>query len=384
VKIVATSGNFHPDIGGPANYLRGLLPRLQGRGHSVSVVCFGNPGIDTHRGYPIRRVPRRGGAIRRAVCFGAASYRSIRGGGVVYVNTYPLPAMAAAWQQRKPYVVKYVTDPLWRRAIHQGWVPPDVDIHRFQYARGPLIMRIMRTVGRFYAKRAAAVIAPSRALATIIRGWGVHPDRIRVIPNAVDIESFSRLPDQREARRKLSLSGRVVLSLGRLAAVKRIDRLLLVMPELARMFPDINLVIAGEGPDRGYLEAAATRQGLQGRVRFTGRVDHRTAMLYLRAADILVVASDWETFPHTILEAWAAGTPVVATPVGGIPEMIRSGDSGILTPPEGIKRGLAEALESSSLSLHLVAGGRERVQGYAWGPVVKQTEAVLKGAINER
>jgi glycosyltransferase involved in cell wall biosynthesis len=107
--------------------------------------------------------------------------------------------------------------------------------------------------------------------------------------------------------------------------------------------PGVSFVIAGDGPDREDVESEAHTLGLDGRVRFLGAVSRADVVRLFRAADASLLSSTWENLPHSVLEALAAGTPVISTAVGGVPEVVHDGENGILVPP-GDPQALADAI----------------------------------------
>jgi glycosyltransferase involved in cell wall biosynthesis len=107
--------------------------------------------------------------------------------------------------------------------------------------------------------------------------------------------------------------------------------------------PGVTLAIAGDGPDREPLERRATELGLAGRARFLGSLPRDGVLRLFRAADAVVLSSAWENLPHTVLEALAVGSPVIATSVGGVPEVVRDGENGLLVEPND-PRALADAI----------------------------------------
>ena len=169
---------------------------------------------------------------------------------------------------------------------------------------------------------------------------GVPPVRTRVISNGVD---FDRLDAQTgpDLRAALGLGAEAVVlaCLGQLHPVKGQDVLLRALTALP---PHVILLLAGEGPERTVLERQAAAAGLAGRVHFAGRVDP-VAPVY-RAADIVVQPSRAEGFGLVLAEAGGFGKPVVATRVGGIPEVVVDGETGLLVPKED-PAALAAALD---------------------------------------
>jgi glycosyltransferase involved in cell wall biosynthesis len=105
----------------------------------------------------------------------------------------------------------------------------------------------------------------------------------------------------------------------------------------------VSLLVAGDGPDLDDVRREATERGLDGRVRFVGPLGRDDVLTLFRAADASLLSSSWENFPHTVVEALAVGTPVIATAVGGVPELVRDGSNGLLVPA-GDAGALADAI----------------------------------------
>ena len=121
------------------------------------------------------------------------------------------------------------------------------------------------------------------------------------------------------ARRSSSFDGDVLVFAGRLGPQKALG---VALQALAAR-PDVTLVVAGDGPERAALERRAGELGLDGRVRFLGSVPREAVLRLFRAADASLLPSAWENFPHTVVESLAVGCPVIATAVGGVPEVVR-------------------------------------------------------------
>jgi glycosyltransferase involved in cell wall biosynthesis len=188
-------------------------------------------------------------------------------------------------------------------------------------------------------RRFDAVIAVSRQLASQLRGKRVRPERLHVIPNGLS----DRVPvaDRSEARARLNLpvDGVVIGWVGRLIPIKGADVFLRALRHLD--FP-LTISVIGDGSERARLEAMVGPEGLTDRVRFHGTVPE--AGRYLSAFDVFVLSSRSEGIPVTLLEAMAAKVPVVATSVGGVPEVVGP-EEAIVVPPED-PVALAEAIRS--------------------------------------
>ena len=215
------------------------------------------------------------------------------------------------------------------------------------------------------AQRAAAVVTVSQALKDKVAALGVNPDRIAVLRNGVDLDRFA--PRDRIAiRAKLGLQGPVWLTVGNLVELKGVH---LVIEALARV-PDATLLIAGNGPEEHKLRGLVGRLGLGTRVRFLGVIPHAELCDYYNAADAMVLASSREGMPNVVLEAMACGTPVVATPVGGTPELITTDEAGQL-----MRERSPEALVSAWNKLRAAKPDRVATRRFAerlgWQPVIE-------------
>jgi len=236
-------------------------------------------------------------------------------------------------------------------------------------------IRAFEALDRRCLRSADAVVAVAASVREALARSGVPPDRIHAIENGIDGEAVAReATSAREAVRAewgLAPDEPCVLSLGRLSPEKGQDTLLAAWVRLA--LPRGALVLVGDGASRAGLEAAAAA-ARPGSVRFVGwRTDPWRC---LGAADVLVLPSRTEGLPLALLEAMAAGIPVVATRVGGMPEALHEGRCGRLVPPDdpgALRDALRAALDPVG-SRPLVAAARARVaERY---PVERQVRAL--------
>ena len=225
------------------------------------------------------------------------------------------------------------------------------------FARVPLILAAEQNVytakkrrhahfERLLATGTFRVVACCQVVADAYhRQTGVASEKIAVVYNAVAFDPLPSAEERASARALLGLrpDALVVGTLGRLTEQKAHRTLLEAVARLALRLPHVALVIAGDGPLRGELEAQAVRLGLGDRVRFLG-VRRDRATLY-GAMDVFALPSLWEGLSLSLIEAMGAGRPLVATAVGGNPEVIEDLRTGLLVP-SGDPRALAEALES--------------------------------------
>jgi glycosyltransferase involved in cell wall biosynthesis len=175
-----------------------------------------------------------------------------------------------------------------------------------------------------------------------------------VIENGVDVQRFARPADadlsQLRERLGITPNQRVLLCVGRLAAAKNHALLLRVFAKLYKRVPNACLLLAGGGPLEAQLRAQAAELDITAGVIFAGTIDPIAPLFHL--AEVFVLASSYEGLPMVVLEAMASGAAIVCTSVGGIPEVIANGESGLLVPSddelalESALRGLLEGPEN--------------------------------------
>jgi glycosyltransferase involved in cell wall biosynthesis len=212
----------------------------------------------------------------------------------------------------------------------------DVDV----LPRQPLI----RWMIRWTAARASAVVTVSAALGSSLVGLGVAPDKITVLRNGVDLDVFQP-GDREDARRRWGFSGPALLSVGHLVPDKGHD---VFLKAVARL-PTAQALIVGEGREESALRRLTASLGIADRVRFQNELPQDQLRSCYAAADVLVLATAHEGWPNVLLEAMACGTPVVATRVGGIPEIVQAPEAGRLVEqrtPEAVADAIRSLLES--------------------------------------
>ncbi|QDU37862.1 Alpha-D-kanosaminyltransferase [Maioricimonas rarisocia] len=191
------------------------------------------------------------------------------------------------------------------------------------------------------------VCVSRRVAGHAIRRMRLDPDRVTVIPNGVDFERFQSASPTDLSCFGIPDDARVLVSVGRLHPQKGYDLLIeAIEPLLAKESP-WHLLIVGEGPTRPDLERQVRDAGLEERIHLPGYRDDVPAIL--AAADAFVLASRWEGMPNAVLEAMAAGLPVLATDVEGIDELLPDGGTGIVCKPKSVhelRRGLERLLTS--------------------------------------
>ena len=360
MRVVVVSGIWPPDPGGPASHAPALADFLSERGHRVEVVTTAD-SEPAPRPYPVSWAER--GSPFRHVRATSLVRRAARRADAVYATSMVRRAAIGARLARRPLVVKLVSDEAFERATRSGRYTGTLD--EFQ-ATGGARTRFLRATRTWALRRARHVFCPSAYLRDVALTWGLDPERVSVLPNPAP--AIPGMPPRDELRRDLGFEGNVLVFAGRLGPQKAVHVLLEALVEA----DGVVLAIAGNGPERDTLERRAGELGVDERVRFLGSVPRETVLRLFRAADASVLPSAWENFPHTVVEALAVGCPVIATAVGGVPEVVRDGVNGLLVVPND-----AAALAAAIRRFFGDAELRERLRTAAPGSVAGYSEQAV-------
>lgn len=371
MRVLVVSGIWPPDVGGPASHAPDVARFLHGRGHRVEVVttAASRPApFDVPVHWISRRIPKGAIHVRTAVEIARRAAHA----DVVYTTGMFGRSSAGATAARRPYVLKLTADPAFERARRRGIVVGDVD--EFQALGGGPAVRLLRLARDAELRRAAHVFTPSVYLRELAVSWGVRPDRVSVLPNPSP--PIPELASREALRSGFDMDGPTLAFAGRLTAQKALGDAL----EALSLADGVTLLVAGDGDQREPLEVRVSELGLGARVRFLGPLPRDRIVELFRAADASILSSSWENFPHAVVEALAAGTPVLATAVGGVAEVVRDGENGLLVSPGDVE-GLAEAIRrffgDATLRDRLRAASVASVVEYAPERVFSRLEETL-------
>lgn len=373
MKVVVVSGIWPPDVGGPASHAPALADALREAGHDVEVVTTADQEPE-RRPYPVRWVRRTLPAPWRHLAVALAVAKAARRSDRVYATTMIRRAALGATLARRPLVAKLVADEVYERERRAGRFAGTLE--EFQDTAGGLRVRLLRRTRTGALRRAGHVLVPSAYLRRIALDWGLAPHRVTVVPNPAP--ELPTLPPRDDARAALGISGPALGTAGRLTAQKALGD---ALAALARV-PDVELLVLGDGPERAALERRAEELGVAARVRFLGAGSRDDVVALFRAVDAALLTSAWENLPHTLLEALAAGTPVIATAVGGIPEVVVEGANGLLVPPgdvDAIASAIDRVVRDRPLRESLAANAAASVEELAEPRILQRIVAVIEG-----
>jgi len=337
IALVAASADI---LGGHAVQALALQRGLTADGAVVRLVPV-NPRFPRALA-SLRRVPGLRTALNQGLYL--ASLRALREADVVHVfcASYwsfllgPVPALLAARTYGRPVVLHY----------HSG----EAEDHLARW--GALVHPWLRL--------ADGLAVPSPYLARV---FAAHGYTARVIPNVVDLAPFT-------FRRRVPLRPKLA-SVRNLEPHYGVDTILRAFALLRARRPEATLTVAGVGSQAAPLRRLAATLGETG-IHFVGRVEPEDMPGLLDDSDVLVNASLVDNQPVTLLEAFAAGVPVVSTPTGDIPALLRDGESGRLVPardPSAMARAVDDLLAHPRAAAHAALRARRQVEAYTWAHV---------------
>jgi glycosyltransferase involved in cell wall biosynthesis len=381
MRILITSDIFPPDVGGPATYVPRIAAECTRMGHQVTVVTYSiAPGRAEDPAYPFRVVrvsaePPRWRRLPRTLSAILSYGRDV---DVIYANGLVTETALANCVLHKPIVAKVVGDLAWERCRDKGWISDDIDT--FQTRRYSWKVELMRWRRSWSYRRMDSIVVPSEYLKWMLtQHWGLSDSRVQVIYNSFSpfAEGDGSLAlDAEVSDGKIGLSTKYrLITVCRLTGWKGVDGLIRVLPELGS---DVGLVVVGDGPLFADLVALAQELGVHERVRFVGTVPREQVRTYLHACHIFILNSTYEGLPHVVLEATAAGLPVIATDAGGTKEVLRDIATAQLVPvgdPAALKTAIQAWLHRLPVSPAPIP------ERFSLHHMVRETEAALLRAV---
>jgi L-malate glycosyltransferase len=299
------------DIGGTERQMVELIHRLDRRRFEVHVACF-----------------HRRGALERRATEGVASVETFPIAGFRHPSAFRQMVAFARWCRRIGARIVHTCELYSNLFGLPAAALAGVDVrigNRRELATADK-SKTQLTAQQLAYRAAHVVVANSHAAADQLRREGLGSGRIAIIPNGLD-PSLYNLYGVRSDRREI----RRLIMVANLRLEKGHDTLLAAVPAIAQVQPDLEVMLVGDGPLRPALAEAILNRGLRGRVTLLGERSDVPALL--DSSDVFVLPSTSEAFPNAVLEAMASGLPVIATRVGGIPELIESGRTGVLVAP---------------------------------------------------
>jgi len=353
-----------------------LAQEMQRRGHQVEVFTTGRDGRSV---LEVDKVNIHRYATQFRVASANFSWGLIRGPQKVEVDlahahyNMPYADYSALWYAQKrgvPLVLTYHAD-----ASETSGSRLRNQLQTF-YNRY-LLPRVL--------EEAEIIITTSKSYVTESHHLEGYQEKIRVIPNGVNLEEFRTKLTKEECRERLGLplDKVIILFFGNLVPYKGPEILLRAFSEVYQDHDEIMLLYAGRGPLKDSLKSLARDLELEDEVVFTGYVDDQDKAIYYQATDIFCLPSVTraEAFGIVNLEAMASGLPIVASRLGGIPDLVQEGENGILFEPEAVDelaRALLYLVDNPTERERMGRAGEIMAEDYSWAKIAQRTEKVYQ------
>jgi len=377
IKILIATGIYPPDIGGPATMLKSLASSLRAEGFGVRVVTYSSQKLSEPGVYRVAKNK----IFSRLHYFLAMFFLSFKADLIYVTDIYSVGWFANLLKKMtgKKYLVRFAGDAAWETATSNGWITDYItDFEKNTYSRQIEKMKARR---RRILTEADAVIAVSNFMGDLAKLIGVDPAKINVIHNAIDFGNEVKAGATRLVPADLPGDGQIIMTACRLTKWKGVDRLIKAMPEIIKRLSRVYLVILGDGPELENLRQLVQSLNLTEQIKFLNRIPHESVLKYLSRADVFVLNTNYEGLSHTLLEAMKAGVPVIATNVGGNPEVITDGRNGLLIDYNNqnqLTEVICRLLADRPLAKSLAEAATIKLRDFSWRQTVAKTVDLLK------
>jgi len=380
IKLLIATGIYPPDIGGPATMLKSLAEVLGINGVKVNIITYSSVKGLAGEAHVHRVIKKR--FLSRPAYFLKMLLLALASDLVYVTDTYSVGWFAYVIKKLtgKKYLVRFAGDSAWETSVGNGWT--DDYIVDFQNKVYNAKIEKLKDRRRKIMINADTIIAVSRFIGGVAELIGVSKDKIKTIYNSIDFIEPSN-SEERPDRSRLGMNStdKVIVTACRLTPWKGVDGIIRILPELNRKFGKVFFLVLGDGPELINLQKLAADNNVSDRVKFLGKVSHDSVIDYFKLADVFVLNTNYEALSHTLLEAMKAEVPIVATNIGGNPEVIENERSGLLVgynnQPE-LSSAISRILSDQGLSQELVNNAREKLKMFSWDNTVQGTVQAIK------
>ena len=360
IKILVATGIYPPDIGGPATYSKLLhdeLPKMY-PDIQVKVISFGE----------VRHFPK---IIRHIVYFFKLLIRS-RGCNIIFAQdtvSVGLPTLLASKLTFKRFFLRVPGDYAWEQSVQRFGVKEGID--EFQNKKYGFRVEFLRSVQKMVANGAEKVIAPSLYFQDLVSKWVKNSNKVYAIYNGIDLSAI----DSKLSLSNYSKESRSIISVGRLVSWKGFSELIDAM----ELLPDWKLYIVGSGPEEFLLKNKAVK--FKDRIIFLGQMKREDLIKKMQSCDVFVLNTSFESFSFQIVEAMAAGIPVVSTMIGNIREIITDGEDGLLVEPndtDAIAQAVKRLSGDSVLREKIIRNAKEKSRMFSIDNTINKLVELIK------
>jgi len=372
MKVVIASGIYEPEIGGPATYVKSIATALSKKGWTVEVVTWSSVKHhknDARAPYNIYRIMQRGKlgllAYTRKLLQRSKDASIIFAQGPLHEG---LPALLVSKLLRKKLVVRIPGDQAWEAAQNKGLLD---SIEVFQKKQYGITIKRNKWIQQRVLANADAIIVPSKYLKNLVRRW-TSGEKIHVVHNAA-------VPVENCTEKIKHIQTPYFISAGRFVPWKNFGRIIDAFNALSSI--NMRLVLVGSGPQKAYLEK---KIGNNKNIMIVAPVQKQLLYKYLKKAHGFILASNYEGFPHILLEAMQTGIPVIASNIPANKELVIHKKNGLLfnvNSRKELTNALQTLLSNKKLRQTLRRNSLQTIKKFSPQKMIQETEFVLKSVL---
>ncbi len=362
MKLLIATGLYPPDIGGPATYTVFLEKHLEMFGIEFIVLPFG----------VVRKYPK----IIRHLVYTIKLMHASKGCEVLYALdtiSVGLPTMIACFFTRKKMLLRVPGDYAWEQGQQRYGIKETLDEYLTHEGHYQVPVRVLAYIQGTVARRADAVIVPSDYMKTVVAKWGVQKERVTRVYSGLKIIA---VPETKEVlRATFGYKDFVMVTAARLVPWKGISLLIDITHTMRTSGTPVSLLIIGDGVCRKEFEEQVDSLGATSYIHFTGAISREELGRQVKAADAFVLNTSYEGLSHQLIEVMSIGTPIVTTNVGGNPELIIDGETGLLTlynDGDALRKAIENVIHDRTRSLFRSENAKKYVARFHEDVVIKE------------
>lgn len=356
-KVIISTGIFPPDIGGPATFVPLIAEFLRRSGFDVSVVCYSEHLYNSNNfEFDVIRVSRSYNFLFRKILFAIRIRQLITNDCVIFSNSVDVESWLGSAFSGVAVISKFVGNVVWESFRNKKVF--NENLEEFVKSRKLSIpKRLYRSLYHFILSKMRKIFVPSEYLKNHLIDIGVSKHNVCTIYNSVKSSKLNEY-------NIINLSSKdkfTLITVCRLVSWKGLPDLIMCVKNNSHLC----LKIVGTGPEKNKLMQLAADFGIQDRVVFVGQLISSEVQKELQKSDLFILNSEYEGLPHVVLEAMAAGIPVVASKVGGTPELVIDRYNGLLVESGNISSldtAIQECYSSVDLRKLLVSNAFETLR----------------------
>jgi glycosyltransferase involved in cell wall biosynthesis len=388
IKILIAAGNFPPDIGGPARMLEQLAHDLLENDFQLNIITYTSEKTQTQtrqvRGkkYKVAKINRQIRIFAHLLYFVKMLILAWQSDLIYVPDTYSIGNFARLIKKflGKKYIIRFTGESAWETAQMKGWTNDYIE--EFQQKKYDSRIEALKKRSVSILQDADAVITDCDFMRHIASLMGVDTKKFITIRNS--IEFVGHKPDQTkigQLKIRSSVNQKILVTACRLTPWKGVDGIIRAIPAIKARCGDLKLIVLGEGQEKDRLSELSRTLGLNDSVNLIGKVPFSEVINYLAASDIFILNSNYEGMSHILLEAMQCGIPVISTYSGGTPEIITSGQEGLLVHynnEQEIVDAVVQLLSDQQTAKEMAARAMTRAQKFSWAQTVSQTASLIK------